>query len=94
MMDGPWVITLGGPSYRAVLQHSCNRSLREEVYCAHVTRASDGTLNNNPIIERILELRLKKAKLLGYSNFAGVCKMVILIFSFTFYYKIINMNIR
>ncbi|CAA3009649.1 probable cytosolic oligopeptidase A [Olea europaea subsp. europaea] len=72
MMDVPWAITLGGPRYRAVLQHSCNRSLREEVYRGHVTRASDGTLNNNPVIERILELRLKKAKLLGYSNFAGV----------------------
>ncbi|KAL2511163.1 putative cytosolic oligopeptidase A [Abeliophyllum distichum] len=70
--DGPWAIMLYGPSYRSVLQHSCNRSLREEVYRAHVTRASDGTLNNTPIIERILELRLEKSKLLGYSNFAEV----------------------
>ncbi|KAK6144297.1 hypothetical protein DH2020_021117 [Rehmannia glutinosa] len=68
--NGPWVITLDGPIYRSVLQHACNRSLREEVYRAYVTRASDGPLNNTPIIERILELRLEKAKLLGHSNYA------------------------
>ncbi|PIN20266.1 Metalloendopeptidase family - saccharolysin & thimet oligopeptidase [Handroanthus impetiginosus] len=70
--DGPWVITLDSPMYRSVLQHARNRSLREEVYRAYVTRASGGPLNNTPIIERILELRLKKAKLLGYSNYAEV----------------------
>ncbi|KAG8371225.1 hypothetical protein BUALT_Bualt13G0065600 [Buddleja alternifolia] len=69
---GPWIITLDGPIYRSVLQHACNRTLREEVYCAYVTRASDGPLNNTPIIERILELRLEKAKLLGHSNCAEV----------------------
>ncbi|KAK6144282.1 hypothetical protein DH2020_021102 [Rehmannia glutinosa] len=68
--NGPWVITFDGPIYRSVLQHACNRSLREEVYRAYVTRASDGPLNNTPIIEHILELRLEKAKLLGHSNYA------------------------
>ncbi|KAL0370141.1 UNVERIFIED_CONTAM: Organellar oligopeptidase A, chloroplastic/mitochondrial [Sesamum angustifolium] len=62
---GPWVITLDGPIYRSVLQHARSRSLREEVYRAYVSRASNGPLNNTPIIERILELRLEKAKLLG-----------------------------
>ncbi|KAL2239895.1 UNVERIFIED_CONTAM: Organellar oligopeptidase A, chloroplastic/mitochondrial [Sesamum indicum] len=69
---GPWVITLDGPIYRSVLQHARNRSLREEVYRAYVSRASHGPLNNTPIIERILELRLEKAKLLGHSNYAEV----------------------
>ncbi|KAL6563661.1 hypothetical protein OROGR_002620 [Orobanche gracilis] len=68
--DGPWVITLDGPIYRSILQHACNRSLREDVYRAYVTRASDGPLNNTPIMERILELRLEKAKLLGHSSYA------------------------
>ncbi|KAL6577427.1 hypothetical protein OROMI_011703 [Orobanche minor] len=68
--DGPWVITLDGPIYRSILQHACNRSLREDVYRAYVTRASDGPLNNTPIIERILELRLEKAKLLGHNSYA------------------------
>ncbi|KAF5937657.1 hypothetical protein HYC85_025163 [Camellia sinensis] len=70
--DGPWVLTLDGPIYRSVLQHVCNRSLREEIFRAYVTRASDGDLNNTPIIERILQLRLEKAKLLGYNNYAEV----------------------
>ncbi|KAK4408433.1 Organellar oligopeptidase A, chloroplastic/mitochondrial [Sesamum angolense] len=69
---GPWVITLDGPIYRSVLQHARSRSLREEVYRAYVSRASNGPLNNTPIIERILELRLEKAKLLGHSNYAEV----------------------
>ncbi|KAL8525305.1 hypothetical protein ACS0TY_014798 [Phlomoides rotata] len=70
--SGPWLLTLDGPTYRSVLQHACNRSLREEVFRAHVTRASDGPLNNTPIIESILELRLEKAKLLGHGNYAEV----------------------
>ncbi|XP_047967316.1 organellar oligopeptidase A, chloroplastic/mitochondrial-like [Salvia hispanica] len=70
--DGPWIITLDGPIYRSVLQHACNRSLREEIFRAYVTRASDGPLNNTPIIERVLELRLEKAKLLGFKNYAEV----------------------
>ncbi|KAL1558196.1 oligopeptidase A [Salvia divinorum] len=70
--DGPWIITLDGPVYRSVLQHACNRSLREEIFRAYVTRASDGPLNNTAIIERVLELRLEKAKLLGFKNYAEV----------------------
>ncbi|KAL3623147.1 hypothetical protein CASFOL_031963 [Castilleja foliolosa] len=67
---GPWIITLDGPIYRSVMQHAHNRSLREDIYCAYVSRASEGPLNNTPIIERILELRLEKAKLLGHVNYA------------------------
>ncbi|XP_052178376.1 organellar oligopeptidase A, chloroplastic/mitochondrial-like isoform X1 [Diospyros lotus] len=70
--DGPWILTLDGPSYRSVLQHARNRSLREEMYRAYITRASDGDLNNTQNIERILELRLEKAKILGYKNYAEV----------------------
>ncbi|XP_047308624.1 organellar oligopeptidase A, chloroplastic/mitochondrial-like [Impatiens glandulifera] len=70
--DGPWILTLNGPIYRAILQHVRNRSLREEVFRAYVTRASDGDCNNTPIIERILLLRLEKAKLLGFQNYAEV----------------------
>ncbi|KAL3654627.1 hypothetical protein CASFOL_001612 [Castilleja foliolosa] len=67
---GPWIITLDGPIYRSVMQHAHNRSLREDIYRAYVSRASEGPLNKTPIIERILELRLEKAKLLGHVNYA------------------------
>ncbi|KAI3931161.1 hypothetical protein MKX01_029351 [Papaver californicum] len=70
--EGPWMITLDAPSFLPVMQHSRNRSLREEVYRAYVTRASSGDLDNSPIVDQILKLRLEKAKLLGYNNYAEV----------------------
>ncbi|KAJ4776364.1 Oligopeptidase A-like [Rhynchospora pubera] len=70
--NGPWIITLDAPSYMAVMLHACNRSLREEVYKAYITRASSGDLDNTDIITQILKLRLQKAKLLGYNNYAEV----------------------
>ncbi|XP_072966459.1 probable cytosolic oligopeptidase A [Typha angustifolia] len=70
--NGPWVITLDAPSFLPVMQHARNRSLREEIYRAYVSRASSGNLDNTPIIGQILKLRLEKAKLLGYNNYAEV----------------------
>ncbi|KAI6699460.1 hypothetical protein NL676_013784 [Syzygium grande] len=70
--DGPWVITLDAPSFMAVMQHARNRALREEIYRAYVTRASSGDIDNTLIIDQILKLRLEKAKLLGYNNYAEV----------------------
>ncbi|ONK68972.1 uncharacterized protein A4U43_C05F17950 [Asparagus officinalis] len=70
--DGPWVITLDAPSFVPVMQHVQNRSLREEVYRAYVSRASSEDLDNTLIIDKILKLRLEKAKLLGYTNYAEV----------------------
>lgn len=54
------------------MQHARNRSLREEVYRSYLTRASSGELDNTEIINQILKLRLEKAKLLGYNNYAEV----------------------
>ncbi|RDY02506.1 Organellar oligopeptidase A, chloroplastic/mitochondrial, partial [Mucuna pruriens] len=70
--NGPWIITLDAPSYIAVMQHARNRSLREEIYRAFITRASSGDLDNTGIIDQILKLRLEKAKLLNYNNYAEV----------------------
>lgn len=70
--NGPWVITLDAPSYIAVMQHARNRSLREEVYRAYVTRASSGDLDNTSIIDQTLKLRLEKANLLNYKNYAEI----------------------
>ncbi|XP_078430635.1 putative cytosolic oligopeptidase A [Wolffia australiana] len=70
--NGPWMITLDAPSFLPVMQHAKNRALREEVYRAYITRASSGDLDNTGIIDQILELRLKKAKLLGFNNYAEV----------------------
>ncbi|KAL5556685.1 hypothetical protein UlMin_038921 [Ulmus minor] len=70
--NGPWIITLDGPSFLSVMQHARNRSLREEIYRAYITRASSGDLDNTAIINEILKLRLEKAKLLNYNNYAEV----------------------
>lgn len=69
------VFNLEFPSYQAIMTHAEDRALREEIYQAYVTRASDqgpsaGTYDNSPLIEEILALRHEKAQLLGFTNFA------------------------
>ncbi len=68
--DGPWLISLDAPSYLPFMQHAHNRSLREKLYKAYISRASSGDFDNTDMIQRILKLRKKQAKLLGYSSFA------------------------
>ncbi|MFP4122379.1 M3 family metallopeptidase [Coleofasciculus sp.] len=68
--QGHWRITLDYPSYIPFMQHSTRRDLREKLYKAFVSRASSGELDNSPLIERILELRQEKSKLLGFSSYA------------------------
>ncbi|TYJ42370.1 hypothetical protein E1A91_A03G085000v1, partial [Gossypium mustelinum] len=70
--NGPWMITLDAPSFSFVMQHACNCALREEAYRAYITQALNGDLDNTPIINHLLKLRLKKAKLLCYNNYAEV----------------------
>lgn len=70
-----WLFNLEFPSYYPVLTYADNRALREELYTAYVTRASDegpnaGKWDNGPIMERILALRHEAAQLLGFRNYA------------------------
>ncbi|TRU23291.1 MAG: M3 family peptidase [Microcystis aeruginosa Ma_QC_B_20070730_S2] len=69
---GLWVITLDFPSYFPFMKYSDNRELREKLYKAYVSRADLGELDNNPLIDRILQLRQEQAHLLGYSTYAEV----------------------
>ena len=72
---GPWLLGLDFPRYGPFLQYSQRRDLREQLYRAHVSRASgvgeDGS-DNGPLIERILTLRQEQARRLGYANWAEV----------------------
>jgi oligopeptidase A len=68
--QGPWRITLDFPSVGPFLEHSRRRDLREQVYRALMTRASEGEWDNTPLIRRILELRREQASILGYANYA------------------------
>ncbi|WP_091514126.1 M3 family metallopeptidase [Microbulbifer yueqingensis] len=70
-----WTITLDGPSYLAVMTHADNRELRERVYRAFVSRASDvgpqaGKFDNSAVMEEILALRAEQARLLGFGSYA------------------------
>jgi oligopeptidase A len=72
-LDQP-VATLDFPSYLAIMTHSENRSLREEIYKAYTTRASDQSdkseFDNTAVMEEILSLRQEMAALLGFNNYA------------------------
>ena len=70
--NGPWRVKLDAPSFGPFMEHCRNRDLREKAYRAYVTRASDGELDNSPLIEETLKLRQEKAKLLGYNSYAEV----------------------
>nr|WP_279577274.1 oligopeptidase A [Pseudomonas sp. LA21] len=73
-LDG-WLISLEFPSYYAVMTYAEDRALREEVYAAYCTRASDqgpnaGQNDNGPVMQEILDLRQELSRLLGFRNFA------------------------
>ncbi|MEP0357510.1 oligopeptidase A [Paraglaciecola sp.] len=73
-LDG-WVFTLDIPSYLPVLTYADNRQLREEMYRAYTSRASEqgpnaGKWDNTEIINETLTLRQELAKLLGFKHFA------------------------
>ncbi|MDX1924704.1 MAG: M3 family metallopeptidase, partial [Rickettsiaceae bacterium] len=70
-----WLLTLEFPSYHAVITYCENRELRKEIYTAYTTRASDqgpfaNKFDNSALMEEIIATREKKAKLLGYNNYA------------------------
>ena len=68
-----WKFTLHAPSYMPVLQYADDRALRERLYHAYVTRASefgDAKLDNTPLIAEIVALRREIAQLLGFGNYA------------------------
>jgi oligopeptidase A len=48
------------------------KSLRESVYRAFITRASNGEANNEPVISKILSLKKEMAGILGYNTYAEV----------------------
>ncbi len=71
-----WRFTLHFPSYFPILQYADDRALRETIYRANATKASelgaDPVWDNTQNIVEILKLRDEEAKLLGYANFAEV----------------------
>lgn len=67
-----WIFTLQHPSYVPFMKYADNRELRKQMYMAYASRASQGNEHDNKdIITKIVNLRLEKAKLLGYQNHAA-----------------------
>ncbi|MBX9715515.1 MAG: M3 family metallopeptidase [Burkholderiaceae bacterium] len=68
-------ITLHFPSYFPVMQYGTNRALRERLYTANVTRASEtgpSAQDNTEVMRELLRLRQEEAALLGYPSYADV----------------------
>ena len=70
-----WLFTLEFPSYYAVMSYADDRKLRQKMYEAYVTRASDqgpnaGKFDNSTLMIDILELRYELAQLLGFNNYS------------------------
>jgi len=70
-----WLVTLKQPSVQAILTYADDRALRQRVYTAYQTRASDqgpdaGRFDNSQRIEQIMALRHEAAQLLGFANSA------------------------
>jgi oligopeptidase A len=70
-----WKLSLRMPCYLPVMQYAENRALRETLYRAFATRASEfgkPEWDNSRILERVLLLRRESAELLGYASYAEV----------------------
>ena len=68
-----WVFTIQKPSMIPFLNYADNRDLRKEIYDAYVNQGNhDDEFDNKEILKNILNLRVKKAKLLGYKNHASL----------------------
>ena len=70
--EGKWVFTLSNPSVMPFLQYADKRELRKQIWDAYQKRGNnDNTNDNKEILTKIANLRLEKAKLLGYSSHAA-----------------------
>jgi oligopeptidase A len=70
-----WKFTLHAPSFMPVMQYAENRNLREKMYKAYVTRASEfepAQWDNTALISQIVNLRHEAAVMLGYANYADL----------------------
>ena len=69
---GKWLFTLQESSRLPLLQYAQNRELRKKMYEAYITMGNHGDMNDNKeVLKQILTLRLEKAKLMGFENYAA-----------------------
>jgi len=69
--NGGWMFTLNKPSLIPFLQYSTRRNLREKMFKGYIMRGDNNNKNDNKaIIKQMVNLRLEKARLLGYPTYA------------------------
>lgn len=67
-----WMFDLSAPSYIAFMKYSTRRDLRQKLYMANATKnIMGGEFDNKENVEKIANLRLQIANLLGYENYAA-----------------------
>ncbi|MGB4015871.1 M3 family metallopeptidase, partial [Petrimonas mucosa] len=67
-----WMFDLSAPSYIGFMKYSTRRDLREKLYMAYNTKSvMGGEFDNRANVQKIVNLRLQIAKLLGYPNYAA-----------------------
>jgi peptidyl-dipeptidase Dcp len=70
-IEGKWVFTLQNPSVMPFLQYAENRELREKIWTALKNKGNNNDKNDNKeIINKLANLRMQKAALLGYQTYA------------------------
>ena len=70
-LEGKWVFTLSKPSLIPFLQFADNRDLREQMYKAYYNRGDNNNdYDNKKLVNEMCKLRVQKAKLFGYDNYA------------------------
>ncbi len=71
-MPGKWVFTLQKPSLLPFLTYAENRDLREKIYRGYFMRGNNNNeFDNKNIVNELVNLRLEKAKIMGYPDFAS-----------------------
>ena len=71
-MEGKWVFTLHNPSVMPFLQYADNRALREKIFNGYINRGNNGNeADNKKVVRDLITLRLEKAKLMGYDDYAS-----------------------
>ena len=71
-LEGKWLFTLHNPSVMPFLQYADNRTLREKIFKGYINRGNNGNdADNKDVVLKLITLRLEKAKLMGYDNYAS-----------------------
>ena len=71
-LEGKWLFTLHNPSVMPFLQYADNRALREKIFKGYINRGNNGNdADNKDVVLKLVTLRLEKAKLVGYDDYAS-----------------------